>query len=342
MNLPQKIGQLMCVGFDGMAFNDEMRGLIQDLRVGGLIVFERNVGSRQALRQMIGDAQACAQACGLPRLFIGIDQEGGRVTRLRSATGFTEFPSAYDVANSPNPIRAVQQQAQVMAGELREVGININFAPVLDVNNNPDNPVIGNRSFGDDPILVSQLGAAYIEAMQAAGVMCVGKHFPGHGDVAVDSHLGLPSVPHNRERLEAIEFAPFKAAMHAGVGGIMSAHVSFPAIEPSGLPATLSFNVMTMLLRDEMGYDGLLFTDSLEMGALATSGYPVPIAAATALKAGADVMLFNSGEALHRAAHAEMLAWVQRGDIPQTRIDAAVQRVLQAKQKFIDVDLSSI
>ena len=122
----------------------------------------------------------------------------------------------------------------------------------------------------------------------------------------------------------------------------MSAHVSFPAIEPSGLPATLSPNVMTSLLRDEMGYDGLLFTDSLEMGALATSGYPVPIAAATALKAGADVLLFNSGEALHRAAHAEMLAWAQRGDISLTRIDAAVQRVLQAKQKFIDVDLSPV
>lgn len=324
------IGQLMVVGFDGVAMTAALRALITDLRLGGLVLFQRNVQSPTQLRQLIADAQQVAHDAGLPPLLICIDQEGGRVARLRAEHGFTEFPTAKEVA--ANGIAAVKQTAQAMAREMRDVGINVDLAPVLDVNNNPNNPVIGDRSFGDAAKRVAECGVAFIESMQGAGILCVGKHFPGHGDVAVDSHIGLPSVPHERERLHAVEFEPFKAAIVAGVAGIMSAHVAFPAIEPSGLPATLSPNVMTHLLRDELGYSGLLFTDSLEMGALAANGYPVPIASATALQAGADVLLFNSGDALHRQAHAEMCAWVERGDISHERIEAAVQRVNAAKQ----------
>ena len=319
----------MAVGFDGVTMTTALRALITDLHLGGLVLFQRNVHSPAQLRQLIADAQQIAQDAGLPPLFICIDQEGGRVARLRAEQGFIEFASAKEMA--ANGIAAVKQTAQAMAREMLAVGINVDLAPVLDVNNNPDNPVIGDRSFGDDAKRVAECGVAFIETMQGAGMLCVGKHFPGHGDVAVDSHIGLPSVPHERERLHAVEFAPFKAAIAASVGGIMSAHVAFPAIEPSGLPATLSPNVMTKLLRDELGYSGLLFTDSLEMGALAANGYPVPVAAATALQAGADVLLFNSSDALHRQAHAEMCAWVERGDISSQRIEAALQRVNIAK-----------
>ncbi len=323
------LGQLMVVGFDGVAMTQTLRALITDLRLGGLVLFQRNVQSPTQLHQLIADAQQVAHDAGLPPLLICIDQEGGRVARLRAEHGFTEFPSARDVAVSG--IAAVKQNALAMAHEMRDVGINVELAPVLDVNNNPNNPVIGDRSFGDDASLVAACGVAFIETMQGAGILCVGKHFPGHGDVAVDSHIGLPVVPHARARLNEVEFEPFKAAIAAGVGGIMSAHVAFPEIEPSGLPATLSPNVMTTLLRAELCYPGLLFTDSLEMGALSANGYPVPIASATALQAGADVLLFNSSDALHRQAHAEMCAWVERGDISHERISAAVQRVNAAK-----------
>ena len=227
----------------------------------------------------------------------------------------------------------MRRVATVIAAELRAAGINIDLAPVLDVNNNPANPVIGDRSFGDDPARVAECGVAFIETMQRAGVMCVGKHFPGHGDVSIDSHFDMPVVPHVRERLNAVEFVPFKAAMSAGVGGIMLAHIAFPAIEPSGLPATLSSNVVR-LLRDELGYNGLLFTDALEMGALTNNGFPVHIAAARALQAGADVLMFNSGEERHRQAHAELVAWAQRGDISPERITSSLRGVAEAKARF--------
>jgi beta-N-acetylhexosaminidase len=171
--------------------------------------------------------------------------------------------------------------------------------------------------------------------MQARGVMAVGKHFPGHGDTAVDSHVGLPVVAHDRARLEAVEFVPFRRAMASGVAGIMSAHIEFPAIDPApGLPATLSAKVLTGLLREEMGFDGLIFTDSLIMGALVNEGRSIPQAAAMALQAGADVLLFNNGSALHRMAHAEIVAQVRAGRIPEARLDAAVRRILLAKQRY--------
>ncbi|HUM36893.1 MAG TPA: glycoside hydrolase family 3 N-terminal domain-containing protein, partial [Anaerolineae bacterium] len=197
------------------------------------------------------------------------------------------------------------------------------------------NPVIGIRSFGSDPARVAAYGVAFLEGLQAEGVLAFGKHFPGHGDTGVDSHVELPLVPHDRARLEAVEFVPFKAAMAADVAGIMSAHITFPAIDATpGLPATLSSKVLTGLLRDELGYGGLLVTDSLEMGALAQSGYPVPLAAATALEAGADLLLFSRDHALHRAAFEELRARVLDGRISEARLNEAVRRVLQAKARF--------
>lgn len=331
MTLEEKAGQVMMVGFDGTTFQPALRDAIRDLRLGGIIIFERNVESPRALAQMISDAQAAAQAAGSPALLVGIDQEGGTVARLRESRGFTEFPSMMAVGATGEPANAARVAALV-AGELTALGVNVNFAPVLDVNNNPLNPVIAQRSFGSDPQRVAEFGAAYIAALQSRGVLAVAKHFPGHGDTDTDSHSALPAVPHDRARLDAVELAPFRAAIAARVAGIMSAHVTFPAIDATqGLPGTLSPKVMTGLLRGELGYDGLSFTDSLEMGALATSGYPVPLAAATALKAGADILLFNRGIDDHRKAHALIVDWVKRGDLPVSRLNEAVRRVLRAK-----------
>ncbi len=238
------------------------------------------------------------------------------------------------VAATGNPENA-RRMARAMAVELKAVGINVDLAPNLDVNNNPDNPVIGTRSFGSDPAAVAIFGAAFADGLQAEGLLAVGKHFPGHGDTGVDSHVALPSVPHERARLEAFEFVPFKATIAEGIPGIMSAHITFPAIDPApGLAGTLSNKVLTGLLRDELGHDGLIFTDSLEMGALAESGYPAPVAAATALAAGADMLVFNHGHELHRQAQALILDRLEDRQLPAARLDVAVRRVLFAKSRF--------
>lgn len=337
MSLEQKAGQVMCAGFDGSELTLQLRQLIEDLHLGGLVHFERNVASRPALARLSAGVQQAARQSGHPALLIAIDQEGGRVTRLRAAKGFTEFPSPLEVAAGGGP-EAVRQVAAAMAVELLDVGINMNLAPVLDTcGSNPANPVINTRSFGSDPQLAAACGAAFVETLQGAGVMAVGKHFPGHGDTTTDSHVALPVVMHGRARLEAVEFVPFQAAMAAGVAGIMSAHVHFPAIEPTArdsVPATLSRRIMTGLLRDEMGYEGLLLTDSLEMGALATSGYPAPLAAAHALAAGADVLLFNTSADTLWEAHGTIVRWVQGGRLDPARLDEAVLRLLAAKQRF--------
>ena len=331
------VGQCMAIGFDGTEMTDGLRRLISDLHLGGLVLFQRNVESPAQLARLVADAQQVAREAGLPPLLICIDQEGGRVARLRREQGFAEFSSAQDIGTraAQDGLDVVRDHARAIAQPLRAAGINVNLAPVLDVNNNPHNPVINTRAFGADAVLVAQCGVAYIEAMQTEGVWCVGKHFPGHGDVAVDSHIGLPVVPHGRERLEQIEFAPFVAAMRAGVAGIMSAHVSFPAIEPGGLPATLSPRVMTHLLREELNYDGLLFTDSLEMGALASSGFPVPEAAVAALQAGADVLLFNAGEVLHRKAFDALKSAAQAGQLAPQRLDTALARINRLKATLV-------
>lgn len=335
MTLAQKAGQVLMLGFDGVTVTAELGSVIADLHPGGLVLFERNVGEGpSAVAALTAGAQAASAAAGDPPLFLSIDQEGGAVTRLRATRGFTEFPSAMAVAATGDDADA-GRIGSALAEELLTVGVNMDLAPSLDVNVNASNPVIGTRSFGSDPARVGALGARFIEAMQARGMPAVGKHFPGHGDTAIDSHVRLPVIAHDRARLEAVEFAPFRAAIQVGVAGIMSAHIAFPAIDPApALPATLSRKALTGLLRQEMGYNGLIFTDSLIMGALVNEGRSIPQAAAQALMAGADVLLFNSGHGLHRAAHAEIVAGVNSGRIPTERLDDAVLRILSAKADY--------
>lgn len=335
MTLEQKAGQVMAFGFDGVALTESVREMIERLHPGGVVLFARNVESPHQLAQLTGDLQRAAKVSGDPALVISIDQEGGRVARLRRETGFSEFPSAQAVGSASDPSGAAAMVAHSIAKELKSAGVNTDLAPVLDVNVNPSNPVINDRSFGADPGLVAACGVAFIQALQAEGIMAVGKHFPGHGDTTTDSHVSLPVVSHDRMRLEAVEFVPFRAAILAGVGGIMSSHIWFPAIEPTpDLAATLSHRVMTGLLRDEMKFDGIRMADSLEMGALQQSGYPVPLAAVTALKAGADMLLFNCGHALNFQAHAVLVEGLRRGDIPMARVNEAVSRILSAKERF--------
>lgn len=334
MTLEQKIGQLMIIGFDGFTVDAELRTMIVDYRIGGVVLFARNVQSPEQVARLTNELQKIAVESGHPGLFIAIDQEGGRVARLTEETGFTEFPSAMALTATGDSQNA-RRMAAALAVEMRAVGINIDFAPDLDVNNNPANPVIGIRSFSSDPAKVAEYGLAFAQGLQENGVMSCGKHFPGHGDTGVDSHVDLPLVPHDRARLDRVELVPFRAAIEVDIAGIMSAHVTFPAIDPApGLAATLSYPVLTGLLRHEFGYDGLIVTDSLEMGALAANGYPPQVSAPLAFAAGADLLLFNRDHALHRDVFASLARAVREGKISQEQVDASVQRILQTKGRF--------
>jgi beta-N-acetylhexosaminidase len=334
MTPEQKIGQVMMVGFDGTEASPDLLEMITKYHVGGVILFARNIESPEQVARLTGDLQRAALDSGHPGLFIAIDQEGGRVARLTEDKGFTEVPGAMAIA-ATGDVASAQKIAAILAGEMNAIGVNIDFAPDLDVNNNPQNPVIGLRSYGSQPDEVAKFGVATIQALQSNGILAVGKHFPGHGDTGTDSHVALPLVPHDRARLEQVEFVPFEAAMLNGVAGIMSAHIVFPAIDPTpGLPATLSPAVLTGLLRQEMGFQGLIFTDSLDMGALGEAGYPTPLAAATALKAGADVLLMNRDYVMHKLVICQISTWLEEGDLPPERLDDAVRRVLDFKERF--------
>jgi beta-N-acetylhexosaminidase len=338
MTLEQKIGQVMMVGFDGTEATPELLEMITKYHVGGVILFARNIEGPEQVAKLTNALQRAALDSGHPGLFIAIDQEGGRVARLTEDKGFTEVPGAMAVA-ATGSVENAQKVAKLLADELNAIGVNIDFAPDLDVNNNPQNPVIGLRSYGSQPAEVAALGLETIQALQFHGILAVGKHFPGHGDTGTDSHVSLPIVPHDRARLEQVEFVPFVAAMRNGVAGIMSAHITFPAIDPTpGLPATLSPAVLTGLLRQEMGFQGLIFTDSLEMGALAEAGYPVPLAASTALKAGADVLLMNRDYVMHKLAIRQISTWLEEGKLPPQRLDDAVRRILVFKERFHVMD----
>ncbi len=345
MTLEEKVSQLFMVGFTGTEPTAAVLELIQR-GIGGIIYFARNVESPGQLAALSGQLQEAAtkSPMGLP-LFIAIDQEGGIVSRLREGSGFLQMPGNM-LLGATGDEGLVERVAAGTAGQLRAVGINMNFAPVVDVNNNPANPVIGVRSFGDDPELVARLGAAAVRGYQGQGVLATAKHFPGHGDTEIDSHIDLPLISHSRERLQEVELPPFSAAVAAGVAAIMTAHVSFPAFEKGGqdeaavmvaeatIPATLSEPVLQELLRQEMGFDGLIVTDCMEMLAI-VNGFGTEEAAVRALQAGADLVLVSHTVALQRGAIDRAVKGAASGEIPMGRIDQAVRRVLEAKQRFL-------
>lgn len=338
MTLEEKAGQLLLVGMPRPELSPEDLRLMQQGRLGGIILFSRNIRSAGQTQELIRQAQAEATAAangprpgdGVP-LLIATDQEGGLVARLRGDV--TEWPGnmALGAAGSEELAYRV---GLAMGRELREVGVNVNLAPVVDVNDNPDNPVIGIRSFGEDPEQVARLGQAYIRGMQEADVMAVAKHFPGHGNTELDSHLALPRVAHGRDRLEQVELLPFRAAVAAGVEGVMSAHVVVPALDAEERPATLSEPILTGLLRDEMGYDGLLFSDAIDVMKAITDHWPKEKALVEAVRAGIDVLCYAESFGEHEALLNLLVRAVQNGELPQQRLEEAARRVLVAKARL--------
>jgi beta-N-acetylhexosaminidase len=331
MTLEQKVGQVFMLGFSGTSLDDDNRALIQGLHLGGVTLFGRNIENAQQLAELDRRLQTVADPVPL---FISIDQEGGLVVRVTD--GATIFPGNMAVGATGEPALA-RQVAQASATELLAMGVNMDFAPVVDVNTNPLNPVIGVRSFGSNADLVTQFAAQAVDGIQSMGVSAVAKHFPGHGDTSVDSHRDLPVVPYPLERLQSLELLPFQAATRAGVDGIMTAHLYLPNIEPQhDLPATLSPRVLTGLLRDQLGYQGLILTDALDMDAV-KKDRSAASAAVDAFSAGADMLLVAGINSDDRTRLSDgppaLLAAVQSGRISEARLNESVLRILEAKAR---------
>ncbi|WP_260989927.1 beta-N-acetylhexosaminidase [Paenibacillus xylanexedens] len=329
MTLRDKIGQMLLCGFHGTEPEGEIEKLLGDYPIGGIVYFARNVVSPEQVERLSGGLQNIAQASGNVPLWIAIDQEGGMVARITQGVALMPGPMAIAAAGS---VQDAYEAAHISGMELQSIGINMNFAPVLDVNNNASNPVIGVRSFGETAEAVAEFGVATIAGFQQAGIAATAKHFPGHGDTDTDSHLDLPVITHDRTRVDQVELVPFRAAIAEGVDAMMSAHIYFPALEPERLPVTLSHSVLTGLLRKELGYEGVILTDCMEMKAIATH-YGTVDAAVMAVEAGADMVLISHTAQLQVGAFEALMNAVKSGRISERRIDESVRRLLTYKMK---------
>lgn len=313
-------GQLLFAGFEGTEVPRELAEMLAQGRLGGVILFARNIVSPQQVAGLTAALHAAAPADA--PVLLAIDQEGGRVQRLRAP--WTEWPPMRWLGER-DELPATSAVATAIARELADLGIGLDFAPVVDVDTNPQNPVIGDRSFARAPRRVGEHAAAFISAMQAAGVAACAKHFPGHGDTVADSHLELPHLDHDLDRLREVELPPFRAAIAAGVASVMTAHVLFPRLDRAR-PATLAPEVMD-LLRGELGYDGVVFSDDLEMKAVADHFAPEPLVRGC-LTAGCDALLVCKQMDLVR----ETLRLLER--TPDALLEQPLRRMVAMKQRY--------
>jgi beta-N-acetylhexosaminidase len=329
-DLRRHVGQLAIVGFPGHTIPAELKRVAAEFDLGGVIYFARNIAEPAQVSELSREAADLAH--DIP-LWISVDQEGGRVARLRAP--FTEWPAMATLGRAGGTALA-EAFGVALAAELRAVGINLDYTPVLDIHTNPANPVIGDRAFGTTAQVVAEIGAALVRTLQRQGVVACGKHFPGHGDTATDSHFELPLVEQPPERLRDTEFLPFRAAIEAGLHTIMTAHVLVPSLDESR-PATLSPHIVTDILKRELGFEGVVISDDLGMKAVAAT-WPLPDAMVASLAAGCDaVLLCNSTleeqvEALEAVIHA-----AEDGRLSLTRIDDALKRQRRVKTLFAPV-----
>lgn len=326
LSLSVLCGQIIVGGFNGVELPDRFASDLRRGLRGGAILFARNVkdlASTHALCCALRDV--CPTE--LPP-FLAVDQEGGRVARLRG--WFPSLPPMRLLGQTEDFYLA-NRVGKHLGRALAVLGFNLDFAPVLDVDSNPNNPIIGDRSFATRPDLVASLAVAFALGLEESGVISCGKHFPGHGDTSVDSHVGLPVVHHARERLDALELVPFRAYAQAGLGSIMTAHVVVTSFDEK-VPATLSSLVCMDLLRREVGFRGVLFSDDLEMAAVAAT-YAVEESAVASIRAGCDALLVCSNEDWQDRAHAALVRECERDAAFRARCIEAVDRGLEARRK---------
>ena len=328
--LKLRIGQRIGVGFEGLTVPEELKKVIRENKLGNVILFRRNVESFEQLKALCEELTVLIREETGFDPFIMIDEECGSVSRLAHITFPT--PSAMAIGATGDPENAYRI-ARILGDELRTAGVNFDLAPVLDCFTNRGNSVCGNRCFAADPDKVSAFGCRYLEGLRDAGVIACGKHFPGHGDTDVDSHLALPIVNKPMEEMRQVELKPFAAAIKAGIPSIMSAHVVFPALEPDRVPSTVSRRVMTGLLREEMGFDGLIISDAMEMKAVMDL-FGIADGVRRALVAGVDISLVcHSPE---QAADAAMYVArrVQDGAFSEENIEEHFRRVTSYKKRY--------
>ncbi|MEJ2031846.1 MAG: beta-N-acetylhexosaminidase [Deltaproteobacteria bacterium] len=326
------LGGLFMAGLPGTVLDPSTLALIEKDRVGNFIIFRRNVADPGQLRRLCSDLRETCQASGLPAPLIAIDQEGGTVARLPAP--FTQFPDARVLTAAADPRQALTDYARTCARELREVGINMNLAPVLDVCPEDEGRFMERRSLGADPGEVSRWGRLVITILQEEGVAACGKHFPGLGAAILDPHERLPRVDRSPAEIRRQDLPPFREAAAAGVAAIMTSHTLYPAFDREW-PATLSRPILTGLLREEIGYQGMIVTDDLEMGAIEKEG-PLDAAALRSFEAGADLLLICHDHGKVRAALQRLAATVAAGRISPSRLESSLARIATVRRRFAD------
>ncbi|TCT16353.1 beta-N-acetylhexosaminidase [Natranaerovirga pectinivora] len=334
MSLEEKVAQLFVLelgsinnGVQLTEMNDTAAAFLGEFPIGGVIFFQNNVVNVEQTSSFIKDLQGVSD---IP-LFVSVDEEGGIVSRIGNNVNMnaTVLPSHNQIGRTEDPEYAFKV-GQILGRELKALGFNMNFAPVADVNTNPNNPIIGNRAFGSEPESVAEMVASMVEGMQEEGVSAVIKHFPGHGDTSTDTHVGSTYVEHDIDRLKEIEWVPFQAGIEAGVYGIMTAHIQLPNVVENNLPATMSKDIITDLLREELEFDGLIITDALNMGAI-SNNFSMAEAAIEAILAGCDILLMPIP---FIEAYNGVLEAIENGVITEERIDESVMRIFKVKDEL--------
>lgn len=330
IELKNKLGQLFVFGFEGTKVSKNIKKLIEEYRIGNIILFSRNYESDSQIKKLMDELQDIARKAGHEYpLSIMIDQENGTVNRIGKTS---DLPGSMLIGASHNTQNAYKV-AKLTAQKLRSLGINWNLAPVVDINNNPLNPVIGIRSYGDNSELVSQFGVEFARGLNSENVIATMKHFPGHGDTSIDSHLDLPVINHEINRLRDVELVPFKNGIKNNIDSIMIAHIYFPELEKQvNVPASLSKTIINGLLREDLGYDGVVVTDCLEMKAI-SDGVGTAVGALRALQAGADIAMVSHTYDIQVKTMENVYQAIADGELSEDRIEESFNRVTQLKNK---------
>ncbi|PQP81467.1 beta-N-acetylhexosaminidase [Paenibacillus sp. PCH8] len=328
LTLEEKIGQMILAGVQGTTLDDQAKQMITDQKVGGIIFYANNVTTLEGTAKFVQSIKKANQANPVP-IFMSVDQEGGKVSRMPE--NVESIPSNGKVGQTKDSALA-ETMGELLARQVKLAGFNVDFAPVLDINSNPKNPVIGDRSFGSSADLVSRLGIAELKGLRSEGVIPVVKHFPGHGDTSVDSHLDLPVVNKTEKQLAKLEWIPFQAAVKEQVEAVMVAHILFPKLDKDH-PASLSDVIIGEHLRGKLKYDGVVITDDLSMGAIAKN-YTLDEAAIATVQAGSDILLVAHSYDSAKTIFDTLMNAVNSGKISKSRIDESVYRILALKQQY--------
>jgi beta-N-acetylhexosaminidase len=328
MTLDEKVGQLVLLGLNGTRLNSEFERLITRYHIGGVVLFKRNIEGSSQLISFVESIKSCNNVNKLP-LFVSIDEEGGRVSRLPLPK---KFPASRIIGKKNSRDIACKNGGDI-AKALASYGFNMNLAPVLDILTNPKNTVIGDRSFGNNPQIVSSMGIAEMKGMQDNSIIPVVKHFPGHGSTKVDSHYDAPVVNYDKKRLDSFELIPFKEAVNNGADAIMTAHIYYPEVDSSGKPATMSKVFLTDILRGEMGFQGIVITDDIGMGSISKK-FELKKASMEAISAGADMLLVCNIVKDQEAVMEALKEAVGDGTLTEERINMSLRRILKLKAKY--------